>query len=360
LVIACICVNAIKDSSEAIFNGTCACLTLLPAIAFWFILGMKLNKKSFSDVFTPLWLGVFIVETFLCYIFSFLMTDDYPAMATAQSVMIYLLIIMTLLVVILINQSNIETQINQRKNTNLIVPKGLQVHNARLIIVFGAVILFAMLFRNVVADVVWWLTQNTLRLIDSILQLIRMETSSPITPDGDISDSPLFDIQENAQDFTVYIVLLIAIMLIIIFRKKILLFFKSVATRIINRFSAKEIDSYENESYADYYESITEWEEKIKPESENDCLKRYKKQKDGTEKYRLGYRLYMLWLAKRNNNMNSKLTIEQHLRIAEKTYHGELDIKGISDNYTRIRYNDHTAESDELSAMDELIKELYK
>ncbi len=358
-VITSITVNAINESTEYSFNGTYVIFALLPAISLWFLLGIKLTRKSFSDIYTPLWLCIFMVETFLCYIFAFFLKEDHPLMTNAQSAMAYLVIIMALIVALLINQSNIETQINQRKNTNLIVPKGLKAYNAKLIIIVGAVILFLMLFRKIIADILWWLIQNTLRLIDSILQVIKMETSAPITPDGTIPDSPLIGIQEGGADFTIYVVFIIALVLAIIFRKRILAFFKSIALKIYNKFSAKETESFAEENYIDYYEPITQQSQVIKYETDADCLKRYKKEKDSTEKYRLGYRLYMMWLAKRNKGMTEKLTVEQQKSISRTTYHGSADIEDITDSYTKIRYNDCVADSEKLSTMDELVKELY-
>ncbi len=358
-VITCITVNSINESTEYSFNGTYVIFALLPAISLWFLLGIKLTRKSFSDVYTPLWLCIFMVETFLCYVFAFFLKEDHPLMTDAQSAMAYLVIIMALIVALLINQSNIETQISQRRNTNLIVPKGLKAYNAKLIIIVGIVILFTMLFRKIIADVLWWLIQNTLRLIDTILQLVKMETSAPITPDGTIPDSPLIGIQESGPDFTVYIIFIIALVLVIIFRKKIFAFFKSIAMKIYSKFSAKETESFANENYVDYYEPIIQQSQIIKRETEIDCLKRYKKEKDSTEKYRLGYRLYMMWLAKRNKGMTEKLTVEQQKSISRTTYHGNADIEGISDCYAEIRYNDCVADNEKLSVMDELVKELY-
>ena len=359
-VTTCICVNKIEEASDFSFNGAQVIFALIPALSFWFMLGMKLNKRSFSDVYTPLWLCIFIVETFLCYGFGFFIKEDHPPMATAQSVMVYLLIIMSLIVALLINQSNIETQINQRKNTNLIVPKGLKSHNAKLIIIVGAVILVAMLFRNLIASVTWWIIQTTLRLIDAILQLIKMETSAQITPEGEVPTSPLIGVQNNGPDFTVFIITLIVIVLVIVFRHKIFDFIKTLAMRFIGKFSVNEEESFNDSNYVDYYEPIIQQTEIANPETENDCLKRYKKEKDHTEKYRLGYRLYMMWLAKRNRNMSDKLTVEQQKLVAKKTYHGDSDIDNISDCYTEIRYNDGKADSEELSTMDVLVKELYR
>lgn len=358
-VITCITVNSINESTEYSFNGTYVIFALLPAISLWFLLGIKLTRRSFSDVYTPLWLCIFMVEAFLCYIFAFFLSEDHPLMTDAQSAISYLVIIMALLVALLINQSNIETQINQRKNTNLIVPKGLKAYNAKLIIIVGAVILFMMLFRKIIADFLWWLIQNTLKLIDSVLQLIKMETSAPITPDGTPPDSPLIGIQEGGADFTVYIVFIIALVLAIIFRKKIYAFIKSVAMRIYNKFSAKETESFTEENYVDYYEPIIQQSQLVKYETEADCLKRYKKEKDDTEKYRLGYRLYMMWLARRNKGMTEKLTVEQQKSIGKTTYHGSADIEEISDSYAEIRYNDCMPNDKKLSTMDELVKELY-
>lgn len=358
-VILIITTDKICEASNYSFYDTYVNFAMLPSISLWFLLGMKLNLKSFSDIFTPLWLCIFLVESFLCYVFCFFLKGDHPIMSVAQSAMAYLVIIMALMVALLVNQSNIETQINQRKNTNLIVPKGLRSYNASLIIIVGAIILFAMLFRNVFAGIVWWFIKFTLILIDSILQLIKLETSAPITPDGEIPDSPSLGVQQSGVDFSIYIIFLVAIILVIIFRKRIFTFFRNLIMRIVGRFSQNDTSTSEYENYTDYYEVINLYEKPQNVESSSDCLKRYKKEKDGTQKFRLGYRLYIMWLAKRSKNISNTLTVEQQKFIAEKTYHGESDIHEISDSYTEIRYNDKAADSENLAQMDELIKELY-
>jgi hypothetical protein len=354
-----ICTDKICTASNYSFFSTYINFAMMPSIGLWFLLGMKLNKKSFSDIFTPLWLCIFLIETFLCHLFCFFLKADHPMMTLAQSVMTYLVIIMALIVALLINQSNIETQINQRKNTNLIVPKGLKSYNAGLITIVGGIILFAMLFKDFFAGIIWWFVKFTITLIDTILQLIKLETSDPITPDGLLPDSPGIGIQQNGFDISIYIFAIVTIILIIVFRKKIFSFFRDLISRLIGRFSQNEEENTENENYTDYYEVINNYEKNENPETSSDCLKRYKKEKDDTEKYRLGYRLYMMWLAKRNKGMNSTLTVEQQKFIAERTYHGDSDIKEIAESYTEIRYNDKKADSDSIVQMEELIKELY-
>ena len=54
---------------------------------------------------------------------------------------------MALLTVLLINQSNIRSEIDRRRNTNLIVPKGLRLYNAKLIAIVGAANAAALMLR---------------------------------------------------------------------------------------------------------------------------------------------------------------------------------------------------------------------
>lgn len=56
------------------FNVFYFCVALMPSVIVWYLLGMSLKKNRFDDIFTPIWLGIYLVETFICYIFCCVMS----------------------------------------------------------------------------------------------------------------------------------------------------------------------------------------------------------------------------------------------------------------------------------------------
>ena len=58
------------------FNVFYFCVALMPSVIVWYLLGMSLKKNRFDDIFTPVWLGIYLVETFICYIFCCVMSAD--------------------------------------------------------------------------------------------------------------------------------------------------------------------------------------------------------------------------------------------------------------------------------------------
>ena len=58
------------------FNAFYFCVALMPSVIVWYLLGMSLKKNRFDDIFTPIWLGIYLVETFICYIFFCVMSAD--------------------------------------------------------------------------------------------------------------------------------------------------------------------------------------------------------------------------------------------------------------------------------------------
>lgn len=343
------------------FNVFYFCVALMPSVIVWYLLGMSLKKNRFDDIFTPVWLGIYLVETFICYIFCCVMSADMEYLGASEHRISVLLVVMALLTVLLINQSNIRSEIDRRRNTNLIVPRGLRLYNAKLIAIVGAVILAALMLKDYVASGLTWLMKMTVKIIDTLLFNIRFLQTEQMTPeDTQLPDSDILSAEGERRDFLLYILVVVIVVLVIVFRKKILSLMRKIAGRIFGKYSVDDTVQEVYDDYTDSYEELDIRQERIINETDKDCLKRYRKAKDNNEKFRLGYRLYAMWLSKRSTEDISTKTVEQHRIISEKLYHGENNIGAFSDSYSKIRYDDEPATNDDIHLSDSLINELYK
>lgn len=343
------------------FNVFYFCVALMPSVIVWYLLGMSLKKNRFDDIFTPIWLGIYLVETFICYIFCCVMSADMEYLGASEHRISVLLVVMALLTVLLINQSNIRSEIDRRRNTNLIVPKGLRLYNAKLIAIVGAVILAALMLKDYVAAGLTWLVKMTVKIIDTLLFNIRFLQTEQMTPeDTQLPDSDFLSAAGESRDFLLYILVVVIVVLVIVFRKKILSLMRKIAGRIFGKYSVDDTVQEVYDDYTDSYEELDIRQERIVNETDKDCLKRYRKAKDNNEKFRLGYRLYAMWLSKRSTEDISTKTVEQHRIISEKLYHGTNNIGAFSDSYSKIRYDDEPATADDILLSDSLINELYK
>ena len=343
------------------FNVFYFCVALMPSVIVWYLLGMSLKKNRFDDIFTPVWLGIYLVETFICYIFCCVMSADMEYLGASEHRISVLLVVMALLTVLLINQSNIRSEIDRRRNTNLIVPKGLRLYNAKLIAIVGAVILAALMLKDYVAVGLTWLVKMTVKIIDTLLFNIRFLQTEQMTPeDTQLPDSDFLSAEGESRDFLLYILVVVIVVLVIVFRKKILSLMRKIAGRIFGKYSVDDTVQEVYDDYTDSYEELDIRQERIVNETDKDCLKRYRKAKDNNEKFRLGYRLYAMWLSKRSTEDISTKTVEQHRIISEKLYHGTNNIGAFSDSYSKIRYDDEPATADDVLLSDSLINELYK
>ena len=343
------------------FNVFYFCVALMPSVIVWYLLGMSLKKNRFDDIFTPVWLGIYLVETFICYIFCCAMSADMEYLGASEHRISVLLVVMALLTVLLINQSNIRSEIDRRRNTNLIVPKGLRLYNAKLIAIVGAVILAALMLKDYVAAGLTWLVKMTVKIIDTLLFNIRFLQTEQMTPeDTQLPDSDFLSAAGESRDFLLYILVVVIVVLVIVFRKKILSLMRKIAGRIFGKYSVDDTVQEVYDDYTDSYEELDIRQERIVNETDKDCLKRYRKAKDNNEKFRLGYRLYAMWLSKRSTEDISTKTVEQHRIISEKLYHGTNNIGAFSDSYSKIRYDDEPATADDILLSDSLINELYK
>ncbi len=343
------------------FNVFYFCVALMPSVIVWYLLGMSLKKNRFDDIFTPVWLGIYLVETFICYIFCCVMSADMEYLGASEHGISVLLVVMALLTVLLINQSNIRSEIDRRRNTNLIVPRGLRLYNAKLIAIVGAVILAALMLKDYVAAGLTWLAKMTVKIIDTLLFNIRFLQTEQMTPeDTQLPDSDILSAEGESRDFLLYILVVVIVVLVIVFRKKILSLMRKIAGRIFGKYSVDDTVQEVYDDYTDSYEELDIRQERIVNETDKDCLKRYRKAKDNNEKFRLGYRLYAMWLSKRSTEDISTKTVEQHRIISEKVYHGTNNIGAFSDSYSKIRYDDEPATADDILLSDSLINELYK
>lgn len=343
------------------FNVFYFCVALMPSVIVWYLLGMSLKKNRFDDIFTPVWLGIYLVETFICYIFCCVMSADMEYLGASEHRISVLLVVMALLTVLLINQSNIRSEIDRRRNTNLIVPKGLRLYNAKLIAIVGAVILAALMLKDYVAAGLTWLVKMTVKIIDTLLFNIRFLQTEQMTPeDTQLPDSDILSAEGGSRDFLLYILVVVIVVLVIVFRKKILSLMRKIAGRIFGKYSVDDTVQEVYDDYTDCYEELDIRQERIVNETDKDCLKRYRKAKDNNEKFRLGYRLYAMWLSKRSTEDISTKTVEQHRIISEKLYHGTNNIGAFSDSYSKIRYDDEPATAEDILLSDSLINELYK
>lgn len=343
------------------FNVFYFCVALMPSVIVWYLLGMSLKKNRFGDIFTPIWLGIYLVETFICYIFCCVMSADMEYLGASEHRISVLLVVMALLTVLLINQSNIRSEIDRRRNTNLIVPKGLRLYNAKLIAIVGAVILAALMLKDYVAAGLTWLVKMTVKIIDTLLFNIRFLQTEQMTPeDTQLPDSDFLSAAGESRDFLLYILVVVIVVLFIVFRKKILSLMRKIAGSIFGKYSVDDTVQEVYDDYTDSYEELDIRQERIVNETDKDCLKRYRKAKDNNEKFRLGYRLYAMWLSKRSTEDISTKTVEQHRLISEKLYHGTNNIGAFSDSYSKIRYDDEPATADDILLSDSLINELYK
>lgn len=343
------------------FNVFYFCVALMPSVIVWYLLGMSLKKNRFDDIFTPIWLGIYLVETFICYIFCCAMSADMEYLGASEHRISVLLVVMALLTVLLINQSNIRSEIDRRRNTNLIVPKGLRLYNAKLIAIVGAVILAALMLKDYVAVGLTWLVKMTVKIIDTLLFNIRFLQTEQMTPeDTQLPDSDFLSAEGESRDFLLYILVVVIVVLVIVFRKKILSLMRKIAGRIFGKYSVDDTVQEVYDDYTDSYEELDIRQERIVNETDKDCLKRYRKAKNNNEKFRLGYRLYAMWLSKRSTEDISTKTVEQHRLISEKLYHGTNNIGAFSDSYSKIRYDDEPATADDILLSDSLINELYK
>lgn len=342
--------------SFSLFRFTVIGLTLI----FGYYIGYKFQYKSFSDIFTMPWLAGYIITLIFSYLFYGEIAGDFTE--TGRSIMVYAALVEALIVVILINQTNISVLSDRRRETKALIPKHLRAYNSALIIdvavIFGAVYTF----RNRIAWFIEKIIQVIFWLIDNLLKALSSSPVDVTSEDIQLEQAEIEIIQGNELvDLIIRILfILTVIVLILVFHKKIWAAIKYVFRMIAGYFTRRDRKS-ENDDYAftDYFEPVV-YEKRGKKQkiTLKAYIKAYKREKNPEKKYRLGYRSFMLWMKMNNIPPRRSDTANSHFDKSKDIFTGSNTLLDVVELYNNIRYNGKSATDENLAEMDKLISQI--
>lgn len=320
------------------------------AAVFWYFLGERASRKHYADFFPLLPFGIYIVVTLFSY-FAFSFSAPEELVPPVQNTVIGSFLTELCLTALLINQSDIYDKASRRRETKTMLPHGLSGYNAALILLFTGAGLALYLFSD---KIVWFLWEVVRLIVRLILALMRVPTDFfvPAEEGGD-----LIGMLPESSPFELWNILaqLLAIVLIILFRKQLWAWLKNVGRAIYGFFSRDAAESGEPLDFVDHFEEAPSLRKKrTQVTSDAQLLKKYRAQTDPLQKYRLGYRLLLRKMNYANAHITPSDTASAHLEKGRRVY-GET-LSPIVEGYNAVRYHGESAGSEPTDALEKLLE----
>lgn len=351
----------------ALFITACVLLKPNPGVYFFVLSGGIVIYfggcfsvgKTYSDIFSRTWFALYIIVSILLTIMFSLSVKGEPAAMGGRMLCAGFAFII-LISALLTNQTNIDTCTNQRDRGRAVLPWGLRRYNALLGTGIFAVALGLFAFAEPIA--------NFLRMFVAVVVKAFLYIAKTIDGWFHFSNEPI-EIEPvdesgfnggsiNTNDGSsgdVIAVLMIAglIVLIVVFRKQIV--------RAIKNFFAPLFKDRRKKSDVPFADEITSSAakpptERMKKKTERDLERRYIRETSPERKYRLGYELFLLRLAKTSKPPKPSDTTDVHREKGESAFGG--DLSGISDTYNRVRYANVQPTAAELEEQSELLRRI--
>ncbi len=332
----------LTDEISVIFAVGASCV-------LWYFLGERAAHKHYADIFPAFMFGVYIGVTLLCYLFYGAMCSP-ELKEPVQTAVIIAFMTEMCLAALLINQSGIYDKANRRRETRTMLPKGLSGYNAAL--VTGITVCGLMLY--VFADKIVWHLNEIVRLFIRLFAFLMRGYSEYMAIDSGESSAEAGSYSEG-QTYDVWNLLffVIAVALVIIFRRQIWRTIKGFFSRIVGFFAKETALSEAEPEFVDVFEQVS-GVKRAKDLSYSSLMRQYKRETDPLKKYRLGYGV-LLWQMKYcRAKLCASDTVTDQYEKGREIFGAEL--RGITSAYDKLRYDGEAVTAEQLSALDEMIK----
>lgn len=312
--------------------------------------------RSYSDIFSRSWFALDLTSSVMVML-AITLSGETEISGPAGYALCVGFAVVALLSAVLANQTNIDTQTNQRDAGKAVLPEGLRRYNATLVIGIVTVTMGLFIFAKPLAA----LLKTVISAIVAAVYYLCVKVANllPWSEDTDLSSGAEDDLlieQINGVNISNIIfaaAFIMVIVLMIIFRKQIFSVIKSFFEPLF-RSRDKTFDK-------PFVDEITSGDRKLtspraQRKAERDLERRYARETSPERKYRLGYALFLARLRRTDRPPVPSDTTDAHREKGEGAF-GE-DLGDFSAAYNRVRYGDCPPTSEELAAADELLRRI--
>lgn len=296
--------------------------------------------------------GIYCVEA----AFMYPITDSFEEKSNAGRVTILAITaVMIVCGVLFFNRRQLNNLSNMGKNRNRPITKATLRFNTKAALAFSGIILFTFFFAGFGARWLWEVVKEIIRFILYLLAGNPLEMGE----DDSYVELPIPDeppIQIDTSAFWTAVVIAAVIMVIVLLHKYIMEWIRAFIEDFKKRFGKAAVPS-EEAHYIDTYLSTV-----AQPYRRNTfkrAVKAFKREKEPTKKFRLGYKAFMVVIDERSEGSNPSDTAKVHLEKGRViTDFGELE--NVVERYCEIRYGGRKAEAEDCVLMENFLNYLRK
>lgn len=312
--------------------------------------------RSYSDIFSRSWFALDLTSSVLVTL-AIALSGEEDIPGSAGYVLCVGFAVVALLAAVLANQTNIDTQTNQRDAGKAVLPEGLRRYNATLVIGIVAVTMglfvFAKPLASLLKTVIAAIIGAVLFLYGKLAELMMRSDDTDLSVG--VEDQLLWETSGdiNIGNIIFAVAFIAVIVLMIIFRRQII--------SVIKNFFAPLFKGRDKTFDKPFADEITSSDAKLtspraQRKAERDLERRYAREVSPERKYRLGYALFLARLRRTEQPPVPSDTTDAHREKGERAF-GE-DLKDFSAAYNRVRYGDCPPTAEELAAADELLRRI--
>ena len=330
-------------------------LYILPACVIAYFGGRRSVDLEYSDVFSRGWFGLYFVAALVASILLWFVPDKSVSGAgTFQLCVVFG--VLTAAAAVLANQTNIDTRTRQRSEGRSVLPQGLRGYNAALIAGVCVLIVGLFLFAKPLAELA---ASGIKALIALLLGLLK--SGEQIPQDDPESFESEGHIGITLADNGIYSLLnfLVAAALVLLavrFRREIWEFIKGLLAPLFREKAAPEPLPFADEvSDLDSERAVS----RSRRRREQALLRRYRRETDPAERFRLGYALFLCRLRNTPFAQAEWDTTTVHAQKGELAFRIE-HIRRLAAIYDEVRYGERQPSAQELDFEEQLLREIGK
>lgn len=343
----------------AVFVVVCAALGLsaglylyvLPACLIAYYGGHHTVGMVYSDVFSRGWFLLYFVTAVICSVLLWF-TRDEGIIASGRFQLCLVFGILIVLAAVLTNQTNIDVRTAQRSS---VLPRGLRGYNAALIaavcVATAGLFLFAKPIAGLLGDGIKALTALILSLFRGGERL-SLEEENEFWNDAENIE---YYTANNALAQLFYFAVVVGLALLAVkFRRQIWELIKELFAPLFKQNArSEELPFVDEVSDSDAKSESA----RSRRRSEQQLLRRYKRESDPTAKYRMGYELFLRRLSRSPLPQVPSDTTTIHRQKGTGAFRRE-EIGGMVSVYNEVRYGGRVPTAEEIERQETLLEEL--
>lgn len=330
-------------------------LYFMPGCIAAYFAGYLGAGKGYSDIFTRGWFAVyFILAVIGALLINF--TYDKSLISGGMTQLCVSFVLLIIGAAVLTNQTSIDFQTHQRAGGKSVLPTGVRSYNAKLILGIAALISALCFLAQPISSGIFALLKMLLRWLLSLIR--RDDTDNPElgAMEENTADSVNFSVNGNSFfQLMMYLLIFVLILLAVKFRRQIWSFFRDLLSPLF-RLPEEELISPFVDEFADSTERKASRREHQK--TKRNLLRKYRRETNPAEKYRVGYELFLTRLAETPFNGLPTDTTTIHSDKGGLAFRERLDGKEIEEmveTYNRVRYGGVYPTTEEQGKLDRLL-----